>query len=192
MLILGSQSPRRRELIGGLDRPFRAVSIDADESYPTHLQGGDIPLFISRAKARAYEGACEDGDILLTADTIVWLEGKVLGKPSSAADAIDMLRALSGHTHQVYTGVCILRRQAGQWIEKAAFVDCTDVTFRELTDDEIAYYVDKYQPLDKAGAYGVQEWIGYVAVTALKGSFYNVMGLPVERVYEALKQLEEA
>ena len=192
MLILGSQSPRRRELIGGLDRPFRAVSIDADESYPTHLQGGDIPLFISRAKARAYEGACEDGDILLTADTIVWLEGKVLGKPSSAADAIDMLRALSGHTHQVSTGVCILRRQAGKWVEKAAFVDCTDVTFRELTDDEIAYYVDKYQPLDKAGAYGVQEWIGYVAVTALKGSFYNVMGLPVERVYEALKQLEEA
>lgn len=192
MLILGSQSPRRRELIGGLDRPFRAVSIDADESYPTHLQGGDIPLFISRAKARAYEGACEDGDILLTADTIVWLEGKVLGKPSSAADSIDMLRALSGHTHQVYTGVCILRREAGQWVEKTAFVDCTDVTFRELTDDEIAYYVDKYQPLDKAGAYGVQEWIGYVAVTALKGSFYNVMGLPVERVYEALKQLEEA
>lgn len=192
MLILGSQSPRRRELIGGLDRPFRAVSIDADERYPAHLQGGDIPLFISRAKAHAYDGLCEEGDILLTADTIVWLDGKVLGKPASSADAIDMLRALSGHTHQVYTGVCILRHQAGQWVEKTAFVDCTDVSFRELTDDEIAYYVDKYHPLDKAGAYGVQEWIGYVAVTALKGSFYNVMGLPIERVYEALKQLEEA
>lgn len=192
MLILGSQSPRRRELIAGLDIPFRAVTIDADEHYPESLRGGDIPMYISRAKARAYAGEAQEGDLLLTADTIVWLEGRVYGKPADEEDACRMLRALSGKTHQVYTGVCIMQYLSGKWVERDSFVDKTDVTFRTLEDEEIRYYVHHYHPTDKAGAYGVQEWIGYIAVTGLNGSFYNVMGLPVERVYIALKQLEKA
>lgn len=192
MLILGSQSPRRRELIAGLDIPFRAVTIDADEHYPESLTGGDIPMYISRAKAHAYAGEANEGDILLTADTIVWLEDRVYGKPADEEDACCMLRALSGKTHQVYTGVCIMTYLSGQWVEQDSFVDKTDVTFRTLEDEEIKYYVEHYHPTDKAGAYGVQEWIGYIAVTCLNGSFYNVMGLPVERVYVALKRLEKA
>lgn len=192
MLILGSQSPRRRELIAGLDIPFRAVTIDADEHYPESLTGGDIPMYISRAKAHAYAGEANEGDILLTADTIVWLEDRVYGKPADEEDACCMLRALSGKTHQVYTGVCIMKYLSGHWVEQDAFVDKTDVTFRTLEDEEIKYYVEHYHPTDKAGAYGVQEWIGYIAVTCLNGSFYNVMGLPVERVYVALKRLEKA
>lgn len=180
-IILGSQSPRRRELLAGLDIPFTAVTIDADESYPADLTGGDIPLYISRAKARAYTRELAPNELLLTADTIVWLDGQVLGKPHSEAEAYTMLRKLSGKTHQVYTGVTIRYRG-----EETSFVDTTDVTFRELTDEEINYYINKYRPLDKAGAYGVQEYIGFIGVTTLHGSYFNVMGLPVERVYEAL------
>lgn len=180
-IILGSQSPRRRELLAGLDLPFTAVTIDADESYPADLIGGDIPLYISRAKARAYTRELSANELLLTADTIVWLDGQVLGKPHSEAEAYTMLRKLSGRTHQVFTGVTIRYRG-----EETSFVDTTDVTFRELTDEEINYYINKYRPLDKAGAYGIQEYIGYIGVTSLHGSYFNVMGLPVERVYEAL------
>lgn len=183
-LILGSQSPRRRELLAGLDWPFEAVTIDADESFPNNLQGGDIPLYISRAKAHAYKKRLEPDDILITSDTIVWLDGQMLGKPSNEEDAKYMLRCLSGKTHQVYTGVCVLAD--GQ---EYTLVDCTDVTFRSLSEEEIDYYVQKYKPLDKAGAYGVQEWIGYVGVTSMRGSYFNVMGFPIERVYLLLKQL---
>lgn len=183
-IILGSQSPRRRELLAGLDLPFVAVTIDADESYPADLTGGDIPLYISRAKAHAYAKPLADSELLITADTIVWLDGQVLGKPHSEAEAHAMLRALSGKTHQVYTGVTFLYH--GQ---ETSLVDTTDVTFRELTDDEINYYIQHYRPFDKAGAYGVQEYIGYIGVTALHGSYFNVMGLPVERVYETLRKL---
>lgn len=183
-IILGSQSPRRRELMAGLDWPFTAVTIDADESFPNDLQGGDIPLYISRAKAHAYKGNLTKDDILITSDTIVWLDGQMLGKPHSVDDAKAMLRKLSGRTHQVYTGVCVLAD--GQ---EHTLVDCTDVTFRSLSDEEIDYYVEKYKPLDKAGAYGVQEWIGYVGVSSMRGSYFNVMGFPIERVYRLLKQL---
>jgi len=182
-IILGSQSPRRRELMAGLDLPFTAITIDADESYPASLHAGDIPYYISRAKARAYENQLLPNQLLITADTIVWLDGRMLGKPHDEAEAIAMLRALSGKTHQVYTAVTFARKGK----ELDTIVDCTDVTFADLTDEEIISYVRKYRPFDKAGAYGVQEWIGYVACTAMNGSYFNVMGLPVHKVYEYIK-----
>ena len=184
-IILGSQSPRRRELMAGLDLPFTAITIDADEHYPAELQGGDIPYYISRAKAHAYEGKLKEDQILITADTIVWLDGQMLGKPQDEAEAYAMLRALSGKTHQVFTAVTFV--QKGKAMETV--VDKTDVTFCELTDVEIRHYIQKYRPFDKAGAYGVQEWIGYIACTEMKGSYFNVMGFPVHLVYKALKQM---
>lgn len=188
-IILGSQSPRRRELMAGLDIPFTAITIDADESFPAHLQAGDIPLYISRAKARAYEQQLVPNDLLITSDTIVWLNGQMLGKPNSLDNAKHMLSQLSGQTHQVYTSVCFTyRHPATNTITHHSLVDVTDVTFRTLTKEEIDYYVEKYMPLDKAGAYGVQEWIGYVGVSRMEGSYFNVMGFPIERVYHFLKQ----
>jgi septum formation protein len=190
-IILGSQSPRRRELMAGLDLPFTAISIDADEHYPAELQGGDIPYYISRAKARAYVSQLKEDQLLITADTIVWLDGKMLGKPHDEADAIDMLRRLSGKTHQVFTGVSFAKigTTGSRDLEITTIVDRTDVTFKDLTDEEINYYVQKYRPFDKAGAYGVQEWIGYIACTEMKGSYFNVMGFPVHQVYKVLKQM---
>lgn len=181
-IILGSQSPRRRELMAGLDIPFTAISIDADETYPASLQARDIPLYISRAKARAYEAQLTSNDLLITADTIVWVDDHMLGKPHDDVQAKQMLRELSGQTHQVYTGVTFLYQ--GKY---ESFVDKTDVTFRKLTDAEIDYYVSHYRPLDKAGAYGVQEYIGYIGVTKMEGSYFNVMGFPIGRVYEQLQ-----
>ena len=189
-IILGSQSPRRRELMSGLDIPFTAITIDADETFPSHLQAGDIPMYISRAKARAYEANLVDGDLLITSDTIVWLNGQMLGKPHDKEEAKQMLRQLSGQTHQVYTAVCftwISNPTPSSTIQHDEWVDSTDVTFRVLTEQEIDYYVEKYMPLDKAGAYGVQEWIGYVGVTRMEGSYFNVMGFPICHVYERLK-----
>ena len=187
-VILGSQSPRRRELMAGLDIPFRAINIDADESYPSNLQGGDIPLFISQSKAKAYAPQLRKDELLITADTIVWLDGKMLGKPVDEADARKMLRLLSGKTHQVFTGVTFTRIVNGEAVMES-LVDKTDVTFRELSDEEIAYYVTHYKPLDKAGAYGVQEYIGYIGVSQMVGSYFNVMGFPVEQVYTKLQCL---
>lgn len=154
-----------------------------DESYPEELQGGDIPLFISKEKANAYVNSLADDELLITADTIVWLDGEVLEKPADEADARRMLHELSGQTHQVFTGVCLTTKA-----KQVAFSCRSDVTFCPLTDDEIDYYVSHYHPLDKAGAYGVQEWIGYVGVERIEGSFFNVVGLPVQRLYQALKQ----
>ena len=181
-IILGSQSPRRRELMAGLDIPFSCVTIDADESYPAHLQAGDIPLYIARAKARAYASELRENDLLITSDTIVWLNGEMLGKPQDEADAKAMLSRLSGQTHEVYTAVCFADMNG----ELETLVDCTKVTFKTLSEEEINYYVTKYHPLDKAGAYGVQEWIGYVGVTRMEGSYFNVMGFPISRVYDTL------
>jgi len=187
-IILGSQSPRRRELLSGLDIPYTAVNIHANEDYPAYLQAGDIPLYIAREKAQAYQSQLQADDLLITADTIVWLDGQVLGKPQDETDAYRMLRLLSGKTHHVYTAVIFTTREG----EVNHLVDKTDVSFRELSDEEISYYVAKYKPLDKAGAYGVQEWIGYVAVTKLHGSYFNVMGFPIERVYHTLQLLKQA
>ena len=177
--------------MAGLDLPFTAISIDADEHYPAELKGGDIPYYISRAKARAYVSQLKEDQLLITADTIVWLDGKMLGKPHDEADAIDMLRRLSGKTHQVFTGVSFAKigTMGSRDLEITTIVDRTDVTFKDLTDEEIEYYVQKYRPFDKAGAYGVQEWIGYVACTEMKGSYFNVMGFPVHEVYKVLKQM---
>ena len=186
-IILGSASPRRRELLAGLGFPFTTVSIDADESFPAELQAGDIPYYISRAKARAYEEQLLPNQLLITADTIVWCDNQMLGKPHDAEEAFAMLRALSGKTHQVYTAVTFAEKSPsleGRSGGVMTLVDRTDVTFRELSDDEIHFYIDHYRPFDKAGAYGIQEWIGYIGCTALNGSYFNVMGLPVHLVYE--------
>ena len=192
-ILLGSASPRRRELLAGLDIPFTAISIDADETFPSDLRVGDIPIYISRAKARAYEPSLRPGQLLITADTIVWCDHQMLGKPHDEDDAFEMLRLLSGKTHQVYTAVTFAEKESPDTnpqspIDLSTLVDCTDVTFRELTDEEIRYYIRKYRPLDKAGAYGIQEWIGYVACTKLDGSYFNVMGFPVHSVYAELKK----
>lgn len=183
-IILGSQSPRRRELMAGLNLPFTAITIEADESFPTELQAGDIPLYISRAKARAYANQLNDNQLLITADTIVWCDGKMLGKPADEQEARQMLRMLSNNTHQVYTAVTLLTKDG----ELDAFVDKTDVTFRYMTDSEIDFYIANCHPMDKAGAYGIQEWIGYTACTHLNGSYFNVMGFPTHRLYEILKE----
>ena len=190
--MLGSASPRRRALLAALDLPFTAINIDADESYPADLQAGDIPYYISRAKARAYEDQLQPNQLLITADTIVWLDGQMLGKPHDADEARSMLRSLSGKTHQVYTAVTFAQKSQqlianSQSLVLSTLVDRTDVTFSELTDAEIDYYVSKYRPFDKAGAYGVQEWIGYIACTSMHGSYFNVMGFPVHLVYRYLK-----
>lgn len=181
-IILASNSPRRRELLGGLDIDFEVrVKDGICEDYPQHLPMEEIPQYISREKSEAYDLAPDE--LLITADTIVWTDGRVLGKPVSKAEAEDMLRQLSGKTHQVVTGVTLATTE---WT--TSFSAVTDVTFATLSSEEIRYYVERYAPMDKAGAYGVQEWIGYVGVTCLAGSYYNVMGLPVQRLYAELKK----
>ncbi|MDD7529601.1 MAG: Maf-like protein [Prevotellaceae bacterium] len=182
-LILSSNSPRRKELLGGLDLPFEVrVIAGIDESYPPDLAIDDIPLHIAKAKASAYLPGMADDEVILTADTIVALGERVLGKPRHTDDALAMLHLLSGCTHRVVTGVCLTTRT-----DQRSFSVVTEVTFRHLSTEEIDYYVDRYRPLDKAGSYGIQEWIGYVGVTGIKGSYFNVVGLPVQRIYEELK-----
>lgn len=183
-ILLGSGSPRRKELLSGLGMDFEvAVLPDVDESYPSHLKGEEIPLYIARKKAKAYLSKMDKDTLLITADTIVWLEDRVYGKPKTPADAVAMLRALSGKTHKVITGtvVCSLEKET-------AFTVTSEVRFAHLSEEEIRYYVEKYHPLDKAGAYGVQEWIGYIGVEHIAGSYYNIMGLPVQRLYQELKK----
>ena len=181
-IILASNSPRRKELLGGIDIPFEIRVLDGiDESYPDSLPTKDIAGYISKKKADAYQQTMAPDELIITADTIVVLGQEVMGKPKDAADAHQMLQKLSGKTHQVITGVCLTTQE-----RQVCFSVETDVTFKTLSDEEITYYVDHYQPFDKAGAYGIQEWIGHVGVTGLKGSYFNVMGLPVQRIYEAL------
>lgn len=183
-IILGSNSPRRRELLAGLDLSFDVHVIPGlEENYPDSLQPQEIPVFLSKQKAEAYLSTLEDQVLLITADTIVWNETEVIGKPKDREDAIRMLRSLSGHEHQVVTGVCLTTTK-----KQETFSVVSSVRFASLTGEEIIYYVDKYKPFDKAGAYGIQEWIGYVGVESISGSFYNVMGLPVQRLYQELKR----
>ena len=182
-IILGSQSPRRQELLHGLDVNFTVnVIAGLEENYPATLQGEDIPMFLAQQKAEAYLNSLTPKDMLITADTIVWLDGIVYGKPKDEADAKKMLRALSGKTHDVITGVCVTTTE-----RQETFAAVSKVTFASFSDDEINYYIEKYQPMDKAGSYGVQEWIGYIGMEHIDGSFYNVMGLPVQRLYTLLK-----
>ncbi len=184
-LLLASASPRRRELLGmiGIEVHQAAVK-DVDESYPCDMLPEDVAPFISRKKAEAYADELMPDEILITADTVVIDGGKVLGKPSDEADAVAMLRELSGHTHKVVTGVTLLSPSRME-----TFSETTYVEFAELSDAEIAYYVEHYRPLDKAGAYGIQEWIGYIGVNGIRGDYYNVMGLPLRRLYACLKNM---
>lgn len=183
-IILGSNSPRRRELLAGLDLDFEVKVIPGlEEHYPPTLQPEEIPVFLARQKAEAYIPTLSDKTLLITADTIVWNQNKVIGKPKDREDAIQMLQSLSGHEHHVVTGVCLTTTE-----KQKAFSVVSTVKFAALTDEEISYYVDKYRPFDKAGAYGIQEWIGYIGVESINGSFYNVMGLPVQRLYQELKK----
>ncbi len=184
-IILASNSPRRQELLSGLGLTFTVkVLPDIDESYPANLQRDEIPQYISRSKADAYRSIMQDQDLIITADTIVWVEGEVLGKPKDEAEAVEMLRKLSGRTHQVVTGVTLTTKD-----QQTSFATVSDVAFTQLDEDEIQYYVEHYRPMDKAGAYGVQEWIGLVGVESLSGSYFNVMGLPVQRLYHELKKM---
>lgn len=184
-VVLASGSPRRRELLKGLDIDFVVKSLpDPDESFPETLLAEEIPLYIARNKAEAYRSSMQPGELVITADTIVWIDETVLGKPQSNEDAGDILRKLSGRTHEVITGVCLT---TSKW--QKSFTTITQVSFSELTDEEISYYIEKYHPMDKAGAYGVQEWIGYIGVERICGSYYNVMGLPVQKLYKELMKL---
>lgn len=183
-IILASNSPRRKELLAGIDVNFDVRVIpDIDESYPASLPTKDIAEYISRKKAAVYRQQMAADELIITADTIVVLDSEVMGKPHDEADASRMLRELSGRTHQVITGVTLTTTDRQQ-----SFSVETDVSFKSLTDEEINYYIQHYKPFDKAGAYGIQEWIGHIGVTAMKGSYFNVMGLPVQRIYEALRQ----
>lgn len=183
-ILLGSNSPRRKELLAGLNLKFEVKKIpDVEETYPEFLWKEEIPVYLSKLKADAYLSYMEKNTLLITADTIVWLDGKVYGKPVSEEDAFNMLRQLSGKTHEVITGVCLTTVQ-----KQKTFHAISKVKFALLDDDEINYYLDNYRPMDKAGSYGVQEWIGYVGVESLEGSFYNVMGLPVRLLYKYLKE----
>ena len=183
-IILASNSPRRKELLAGLDVQFEVRIIPGiDESYPDTLPTMEIAEYIAQKKAKAYRETMADDELIITADTIVVLDDKVLGKPKDAEEARCMLHALSGKTHQVVTGVVLTTKEL-----QKHFSVVSNVTFKTLSDNEIDYYVDTYKPMDKAGAYGIQEWIGYVGVTRLEGSYFNVMGLPVQRIYEAMKE----
>ena len=178
-IILASNSPRRRELLAGLDISFEVKVIPRiDESYPEDLPAVEVPQYISKAKADAYLGMIDDDTMVITADTVVVLDDEILGKPVDDDDARRILHKLSGKTHQVITGVCLTSLD-----KQRVFAVTTGVTFKQFTEQEIDYYVSHYHPLDKAGAYGIQEWIGHIGVTALNGSYFNVMGLPVQRIY---------
>lgn len=182
-LVLASKSPRRQQLLRNLELEFDVRPVDLDEVYPEELGMTAIPEYVAQAKADALLDTLQENELLITADTIVWKDEKVLGKPKTREEAIRMLSELSGSQHQVITGMNLQTRA-----KKISFHAVTEVWFDEMSEEEITYYVDKYKPYDKAGAYGIQEWIGYVAINKIEGSFYNVMGLPVHKLYQYLKE----
>lgn len=181
-IILASGSPRRQQLMCDAGFCFELRLKEVEETYPNELEAIKVPEYLSRLKASAFKDELQQNELLITADTVVCLGEKILGKPGNREQAIDMLHQLSGRKHTVVTGVCLTSRD-----KQESFSSFTDVYFKQLTNDEIEYYVDHYKPFDKAGAYGIQEWIGYIGIEKIEGSFYNVMGLPVQRLYEALK-----
>ena len=182
-VVLASKSPRRKELLGMLDVPFEIrVKDGIDESYPPDMPAVEVAEYLSRLKGKAYAEEIKGSEMVITADTIVILDGRIYGKPKDASDAIDMLMQLQGRTHIVASGVCVATKE-----KIVSFTTTTEVTFAPLSREEAAWYVEKYRPLDKAGAYGIQEWIGCAAVARIDGSFYNVMGLPVHQLYNVLK-----
>jgi septum formation protein len=181
-LILGSKSPRRKELIEGINIPFEIRTKDTDESFPSDLPCVDVAEYIAKKKADALKADIKENEIILCADTVVIVDNQILGKPENFDDAKQMLQSLSNKTHQVVTGVVITSS-----VKESIFKVTTDVTFKELTNEEIEFYINNYQPFDKAGSYGIQEWIGYIGVKELKGSYFNVVGLPIQEVYSVLK-----
>lgn len=184
-IILASNSPRRRELLAGLGIHFEVkVLPDVDEAYPEDLPVLQIAEYIAKEKAAAYQSLMGSDELVITADTVVVVGSEVMGKPADADDARRMLEKLSGRTHQVTTGVCLTTQRV-----QKSFSVTTDVTFKPLSREEIDYYIENYSPYDKAGAYGIQEWIGYVGVTGLQGSYFNVMGLPVQRIYAEIAKM---
>lgn len=184
-IVLCSNSPRRKELLKGLGLNFQTRIIDGiDESYDKSLPGEDIAKMISEKKAESYKATMSSDELIITADTIVYVDGEVLGKPQNKIDAARMLKMISGKCHDVITGVCLLTSN-----KRISFSVKTKVSFAQITDDEISLYIENYKPYDKAGAYGIQEWIGYIGVDSIQGSYFNVMGLPVQRLYSELKNI---
>lgn len=181
-IILASRSPRRQHLLRDLGLEFDIVVKDFEETFPPELKGEEIALWLARKKAGYFKDEITDNEIVITADTIVWCRDQVLGKPENEEDAFRMIRTLSGVTHEVITGVTILSDR-----KELTFSETTRVTFSELTDEEILYYIREFEPFDKAGAYGIQEWIGLAACTRIDGSYFNVVGLPVQKLYNELK-----
>lgn len=183
-LILASNSPRRKELLSGLDLEYDVLVLpNIDETYPSDIKKEDVAIYIAQKKAQAYKSILADNKLVITADTVVIIGDKILGKPKDEDHAKQMLQELSGKTHQVITGVCLTTSD-----KQKTFSVVSDVKFSNLDNSEIEYYVSKYKPLDKAGAYGIQEWIGYIAVEYIGGSYFNVMGLPIQRLYQELKK----
>jgi len=185
-IVLASGSPRRQQFLRDLDANFEIRLKEVDEIYPENLKGAEITDYLAELKAAALEESLSDNEILITSDTLVWHENKALGKPTDKEDAFAMLKSLSGKTHEVITSVCI--KNAGN---SETFNETTKVTFNPLTDEEIAYYLEEYKPYDKAGSYGIQEWIGLVAIARIEGSYANVVGLPVDKVYKRLMKFAE-
>jgi septum formation protein len=183
-VILASKSPRRQQLLQAMDIPFRVVLKDVDESYPEHLKPEEVALYIAEKKAQAFTEIVQD-EVVVTADTIVCIDGLILGKPESPEHAVAMLQMLSGRRHQVITGVCLFYKH-----QYESFYDVSEVSFRELTDEQILQYVEQYQPFDKAGSYGIQEWIGLVAIESITGSYSNIVGLPTAKLYQRLLKLQ--
>ncbi len=181
-ILLGSRSPRRKELLEKLDLSFKIIDLKSDESYPHILPPSEIPEYLALKKSLVYKDLKKD-ELLITADTIVSLKGVILGKPKNKTKAIDMLKTLSGKKHEVITGVCLRTKK-----DILSFSDISEVYFKKLADKEIKYYVEKYKPFDKAGGYGIQEWIGLAGVKKIKGSFYNIMGLPTAKLVDYLKE----
>jgi septum formation protein len=183
-LILASKSPRRQQLIQGLGIPYTICTYEVDEQFPQHLQAEEIPLYLAQKKAEAYPLELNEHEVLVTADTIVWINNHVLNKPENKAEALNMLKEICATTHQVYTGVVLKNNTQHQ-----AFFEQTEVQIKQLEESEMLHYINVYKPYDKAGGYGIQDWFGYVAVEKVNGCFYNVMGLPVSKLYQHLKQL---
>lgn len=182
-IILASKSPRRQQLLKSLGIEFSVQTIEVDEVYSDKLTKHEIPVYLAELKAEPFRDKLTDNDLLITADTVVCLENQILGKPKNRQEAIEMLQNLSNREHQVITGVCLSSKQKSH-----SFFSLTNVRFKQLTFDEINYYVSEFKPYDKAGAYGIQEWIGTIGITHIEGSFYNVMGLPIQKLYEEIQK----
>ena len=182
-IILASKSPRRKELLAGLNIPFEIITHEVEEIFPEDLPMEEIPVFLAKLKAEPFEDKLKENCLIITADTIVWIDGEVLGKPFDHSHAFEMLRKLSGKNHTVVTGICLTSS-----LKQVCISSSTQVWFKELSDEEIEYYLSLYHPYDKAGSYGVQEWIGYIAIDRIEGSYFNVMGLPVQPLYEELRR----